>query len=172
MLKLKLQYFGHLMWRSDSLEKTLMMGKIEGGRRERQRLRWLDGIIESMDWVWASSGSWWWTGKPGVLQSMVSQQVGHDWVTELIYRYYKTRRWEKQVMKLREGKRIWAQGWDQVPEWVLWGSEQMSEVTGTVCSELSYSQIKERETWLHGFMGGKTPSQFLSRRPTFPGIKI
>ena len=123
-------------------------------------------------WVWASSGSWWWTGKPGVLQSMVSQRVGHDWVTELTYRYYKTRRWEKRVMKLREGKRLWAQGWDQVPEWVLWGSEQMSEVTSTVCSELPYSQSEERETWLRGFMGGKTPSQFLSRRPTFPGIKI
>ena len=49
MLKLKLQYFGHLMWRTDSLEKTLMMGKIEGGRRLRQRMRWLDGIIDSMD---------------------------------------------------------------------------------------------------------------------------
>ena len=50
MLKLKLQYFGHLMWRADSLEKTLMLGKIEGRRRRgRQRLRWLDGIINSMD---------------------------------------------------------------------------------------------------------------------------
>jgi len=50
MLKLKLQYFGHLMWRTDSLEKTLMLGKIEGGRRrEWQRMRWLDGIINSMD---------------------------------------------------------------------------------------------------------------------------
>ena len=50
MLKLKLQYFGHLMWRSDSLEKTLMLGKIEGGRRRgRQRIRWLDGITASMD---------------------------------------------------------------------------------------------------------------------------
>ena len=50
MLKLKLQYFGHLMWRADSLEKTLMLGKIEGGRRKgRQRMRWLDGIIVSMD---------------------------------------------------------------------------------------------------------------------------
>ena len=50
MLKLKLQYFGHLMRRADSLEKTLMLGKIEGGkRRGRQRLRWLDGIIDSMD---------------------------------------------------------------------------------------------------------------------------
>ena len=50
MLKLKLQYFGHLMQRTDSLEKTLMLGKIEGRRRrERQRMRWLDGITDSMD---------------------------------------------------------------------------------------------------------------------------
>ena len=49
MLKLKLQYFGHLMQRADSLEKTLMLGKIEGGRRGRQRMRWLDGITDSMD---------------------------------------------------------------------------------------------------------------------------
>ena len=49
MLKLKLQYFGHLMQRTDSLEKTLMLGKIEGGRREQQRMRWLDGIPDSMD---------------------------------------------------------------------------------------------------------------------------
>ena len=50
MLKLQLQYFGHLMRRTDSLEKTLMLGKIEGGRRRgRQRMRWLDGIIDSMD---------------------------------------------------------------------------------------------------------------------------
>ena len=48
MLKLKLQYFGHLMQRTDSLEKTLMLGKIEGGRRRQQRMRWLDGIIDSM----------------------------------------------------------------------------------------------------------------------------
>ena len=50
MLKLKLQYFGHLMWRADSLKKSLMLGKIEGRRkRERQRMRWLDGITDSMD---------------------------------------------------------------------------------------------------------------------------
>ena len=49
MLKLKLQYFGHLMWRAESFEKTLMLGKIEGRRRERQRMRWLDGITNLMD---------------------------------------------------------------------------------------------------------------------------
>ena len=84
MLKLKFQNFGHLMWRADSLEKTLMLGKIEGRRRrERQRIRWLDGITDSMDMVWVNSGSWWWTGKPGMLQSMGLQRVGHDWATEL-----------------------------------------------------------------------------------------
>ena len=84
MLKLKLQYFGHLMQRSDSLEKTLMLGKIEGRRKRGwQRVRWLDGITDSMDIVWESSRSWWWTGKPGVLQSMGSQRVWHDQVAEL-----------------------------------------------------------------------------------------
>ena len=83
MLKLKLQYFGHLMRRADSFEKTLMLGKIEGGRRGQQRIRWLDGIANSMDMSLNSPGSWWWTGRPGMLQSMDSQRVGYDWVTEL-----------------------------------------------------------------------------------------
>ena len=82
MLKLKLQYFGHLMRRADSLEKTLMLGKTGGGRRRGQeRMRWLDGITNSR--VWVNSRNWWWTGKPGMLQSMGLQRVGHDWVTKL-----------------------------------------------------------------------------------------
>ena len=84
MLKLKLQYFGHLMWGTDSLEKTLMLGKIEGRRRRGwQRMKCLDASPTQWTWVWSSTGSWWWTGKPGVLQSMGSQRVRHDWGTEL-----------------------------------------------------------------------------------------
>ena len=68
MLKLKLQYFSHLMRRPDSFKRTLMLGKIQGGRRRgRQRVRWLDSITHTWAWVWVSSGSWWWTRKNGVL---------------------------------------------------------------------------------------------------------
>ena len=83
MLRLKLQYFGHFMQKADSLEKTLMLGGI-GGRR-RRGWGW-DGWMASptqCTYVWVNSGSWWWTGKPGLLQSRGLQRVGHDWVTEL-----------------------------------------------------------------------------------------
>ena len=85
MLKLKLQYFGHFMWRVDSLEKTLMLGGIGARRRGRQRMRWPDCITDSMDMSLGKLRSWWWTGRPGVLQFSMqgSQRVRHDWATEL-----------------------------------------------------------------------------------------
>ena len=90
ILKLKFQSFGHLMQRTDSLEKTLILGKIEGGRRRgRQRMWWLDGITDSMYMSLISFGHWWWTGKPGMLLSMRLQRVWHDLATELSWVFLK-----------------------------------------------------------------------------------
>ena len=83
MLKLKLQYCGHLMWKVDSLKKTLMLGLGAGGEGgDRGWDGWMSSLIR-WTWVWVNSGSWWWTGRPGVLRFMGSQRVGHDWATEL-----------------------------------------------------------------------------------------
>ena len=88
LLKLKLQYFGHLMRRTDSLENTLMLERLKAGGEGDDR-GW-DGwmaILTQWTWVWVSLGSWWWSGRPGVLQSMGSQRAGHDWVIELNWMY-------------------------------------------------------------------------------------
>ena len=85
MLKLKLQYFGHLMQRADSFEKTLMVGKIPRAGGEGDDRGW-DGWMASptqWTWVWVHSGSWWWTGRSGVLWFVGSQRVGRNWATEL-----------------------------------------------------------------------------------------
>ena len=86
MLKLKIQYFGHLVWRADWFEKTLMLRNIEGRRRRgQQRMRWLDGITNSMDMGLLDSGTWWWTGRPGVLQFMGSQRDTTEWLNWTLY---------------------------------------------------------------------------------------
>ena len=83
MLRLELQYFGHLIRRAGSLEKTLMLGKIEGRRRRGNRGwdAWMASPTQ-WTWVWASSGRWWRTGRPGVLQSMGLQRVRHKWAID------------------------------------------------------------------------------------------
>ena len=89
MLKLQLQYFGHLMWRTDSWEKTLILERLKAGGEGDDR-GW-DGWMASLTqwtWVWASSGSWWWTGKPGMMQSIGSQRVGHSWETKLNWWFF------------------------------------------------------------------------------------
>jgi len=86
MMKLKLQYFGHLMQRTDSLirKRPWSWARLKAGGEGDVRGQdgWMASLTQST-WVWASSGSWWWTGEPGVPQSMGSQRVGHNWATEL-----------------------------------------------------------------------------------------
>ena len=84
MLKLKLQYFGHMMWRTDSLERPWCLERLKAGGEGDDR-GWDCWMASLTRWTWVliSSGSWWWTRKPDLLWSMGSQRVGHDWVTEL-----------------------------------------------------------------------------------------
>ena len=89
MLILNLQYFGQLIWRTDSLEKTLLLGKIEGRRRKGlRRMRWLDGITNSMDMSVPKLQELWRTESPGVLQSIELQRVRHDLATDLNRTYH------------------------------------------------------------------------------------
>ena len=84
MLKLKLHYAGHLMWRAYSFKKPWCWERLRAGGEGADR-GW-DGWMASLTqwtWVWVDSGSWWWTGRPGVLWFMESQRVGHNWTTEL-----------------------------------------------------------------------------------------
>ena len=107
MMKLKLQYFGRLMRRGNNWKSWerlgKMLGKSEGRRRRRcQQTRRLDGITNTVDWVWASSGSWWWTGNPGMLQSLGSP--GSETTNELNDKSLKK---EYLFYKLSHGFHTW-----------------------------------------------------------------
>ena len=100
ILKLKLKYFDHLMQRADSFEKTLMWNRLKAGGEGDDR-GWDGWMAPLTQWtrVWVNSWSWWWTGRPGVLQFMRSQRVRHDWATEL--------NWSSATYTLTSIKGIW-----------------------------------------------------------------
>ena len=105
MLKLKLQYFGHLMQKTDSFEKTLMLGKFDSVRRRGwQRMRsWMAPLTQWI-WVWVNSGIWWRTVRPRVLQSMGSQRVGHNWATELNWLTFLRKKLDLFTLAQKENK--------------------------------------------------------------------
>ena len=110
MLKLKLQYFGHLNRKTHSLGRPWFWERLKA--KEEEGCRGWDGIIASpilWTWVWASSRSWWWTGKPGVLQFSELQRVRHNWMTELKM-WKRPWCWERLKAKEEEGGRGW-DGW-------------------------------------------------------------
>ena len=102
MLKLKLQYFGHLMRRVDSLERPWCWeGLGAGGEGDNRGWGGWMASATQWTWVWVNSGSWWWTGRPGMLWFLGSQRVGHNWATEL---NVEVNIWEKKTQSGVDGE--------------------------------------------------------------------
>ena len=154
MLKLKLQYFGHLMWRTDSFEKTLMLGKIEGRRRRGlQRIISSSGWMASptqRTWVWVNSRSWWGTWRPGMLQFMGSQSVRHNWVNELNTEYGGIAHTYHSIFKVRERKKVPFKYISvlkfnkQIP--LVWfGFNILTRLFNSLCSDMKIEKKKKKK---------------------------
>ena len=139
MLKLKLQYFGHLMRKTDSFEKTPMLGKIEGRRRRgKQRVRWLEGIS-----VWVSSSSWWWTGKPGVLHAVHGVTQSQTWMS------YWTEPWGSCCFSGSPEGLVWDRFLSSFDSDKMWGS--LPWLPWNRAAELSESRITQLHSCISSY---------------------
>ena len=141
-LMLKLQYFGHLMWRTDSFEKTLMLGKIEGRRRRgHQRMRWLGGTSDLMDMSLSKLQELVMARETWHVQCMGSRRVGHHWATELNW-CIKQR---VGTCGISQGVQLGALWW---PRWVRWGwgGGREAQEGGVLCIHIADSLCYTEET--------------------------
>ena len=145
------------MWRADLFEKTVMLGKIEGRRRGRQRIISSSGWMASptqRTWVWVNSGSWWWTGRPGMLQFMGSQSVGHNWVNELNIEYGGIAHTYHSIFKVRERNKVPLKYISvlkfnkQIP--IVWfGFNILTRLFNSLCSDMKIEKKKEEVNFIH-----------------------
>jgi len=154
MLKLKLQYLGHLIQRTDSFKRPWCWERLKSGGTGDDR-GW-DGWMASLTgrtWVWVGSGSWWWTGRPGVLQSMGSQIIGHDWAAELNWTVWEDAPlWAHWFTPFICISRVWGQSCFLIhlascippaPQQSTWGSGSIC----CICFVSSHSHLEARNCW-------------------------